>query len=99
PLGWGLTHELRHLDWKTMILLENWENAVIMSLMALQLSTQIQQVVEAWPSDSDGRFEKVNQALQGYVDHLPENHIAREKFRGVGLAPFSPLEPCQNTGC
>ncbi len=96
PLGWGVANALRHLDWKVIVLLDNWENAVIMALMSLQLTSQIQRVVEAWPADPDGRLEKVNQALQGYLNHLPENHIARKKFRGAGLSPPSHLAPCQD---
>lgn len=98
PQGWGIANELRDIDWEELVLHENWDNALTMSLMALQTPSQIRRVVEAQPAAPEGRLKEVARVLHGYVNQLPKDHIPRKKGCRGCLSSPRPLVHCQNPG-
>ncbi len=80
PLGGGLADALADIDLQEISLLPNWQDALLVAIMDLPISQQVEDVLEAWLPEISGHIVFADLILYKIVRYMRKNNATRNKW-------------------
>ena len=80
PLGGGLANALADIDLQEISLLPNWQDALLVAIMDLPISQQVEDVLNAWLPKISGHVALADLILHKIVRYMRKDNVTRNNW-------------------